>query len=59
MTVSSKPLAAPTVVLLDMLGGKDIFEGRDGRTNVSDSYRTYLCKNRITSPDSFLHFTPR
>jgi hypothetical protein len=31
----------------------------DGRTDVSDSYRTYSYKNGITSPDSFLHFIPR
>jgi hypothetical protein len=43
------------VVLSDVLGGKDVIEGRDGRTDVSDSYRTYSCKNGITSPDSFLH----
>jgi hypothetical protein len=47
------------VVLSDVLGGKDVVEGRDGRTDMSDSYRTYSCKNGFTSPDSFLHFTPR
>jgi hypothetical protein len=31
----------------------------DGRTDASDSYRTYSCKNEITCPDSFLCFTPR
>jgi hypothetical protein len=41
------------VVLTDMLGGKDVVEGRDGRTDVSDSYRTYSCKNGITCLDSF------
>jgi hypothetical protein len=46
------------VVLSDVLGGKDVIEGRDGRTDVSDSYRTYSCKNGFTFPDSFLHFTP-
>jgi hypothetical protein len=50
------------VVLSDVLGGKNVVEGRDGRTDgrtdVSDSYRTYSCKNGFTSPDSFLHFTP-
>jgi hypothetical protein len=46
------------VVLSDVLGGKDVVEGRDGRTEVSDSYRTYSCTNGITCPILFLHFTP-
>jgi hypothetical protein len=46
------------VVLSDLLGGKDVVEGRDGRTDASDSYRTYSCKNGITCPDSFLRFIP-
>jgi hypothetical protein len=46
------------VVLSDVLGGKDVVEGRDGRTDVSDSYQMYSCRNGIISPDSFLHFTP-
>jgi hypothetical protein len=53
----------PRVVLSDVLGGKDVVEGRDGRsdgrTDTSDSYWTYSCKNGITCPDSFLRFTPR
>jgi hypothetical protein len=53
------PLIVHRVVLLDVLGGKDVVEGCDGRTDVSDSYRTYSCKNGITSLDSFLHFIPR
>jgi hypothetical protein len=36
-----------------VLGGKDVVEGRDERTDVSDSYWTYSCKNGITCPDSF------
>jgi hypothetical protein len=44
--------------LIGRIRGKDVVEGRDGRTDVSDSYRTYSCKNGFTSPDSFLHFTP-
>jgi hypothetical protein len=51
------------VVLSDVLWDKDVVEGRDGRTDgwtdMSDSYRTYSCKNGITCPDSFLHFIPR
>jgi hypothetical protein len=47
------------VVLSDVLGGKDVVEGCDGRTDVLDSYWTYSCKNGITCPDLFLRFTPR
>jgi hypothetical protein len=50
---------AARVVLSGMLGSKDVIEGRDGRTDVSDSYRTYSCKNGITCPDLFLYFIPR
>jgi hypothetical protein len=31
----------------------------DGRSDMSIRYLTGSCKNRITCPDSFLHFTPR
>jgi hypothetical protein len=47
------------VVLSDVLGSKDVVEGRDGRTDASNSYRTYSCKNGITCLDSFLRFIPR
>jgi hypothetical protein len=48
------------VVLSDVLGAKtSLKDVTDGRTDVSDSYQTYSCKNGITSPDSFLYFTPR
>jgi hypothetical protein len=31
----------------------------DGRSDMSIWYLTGSCKNRITCPDSILHFTPR
>jgi hypothetical protein len=52
-------MAAARVVLSDVLGSKDVVEGRDGRTDALDSYRTYSCKNGITCPNSFLCFIPR
>jgi hypothetical protein len=58
-TVYSASRVDVRVVLSDVLGGKDVVEGRDGRMDVSDSYRTNSCKNGITCLDSFLHFTPR
>jgi hypothetical protein len=35
------------VVLSDVLGGKDVIEERDERTDASDSYRTYSCKKKL------------
>jgi hypothetical protein len=50
------------VVLSDVLGSKNVFEGCDGRTDgqtdASDSYRTYLYNSGITCPDSFFTFFP-